>query len=374
MARIVLFGATGYTGRLIARDLVRTGAAPLLVGRSADTLTAMVEELNDTAPGGRAASFEVADLDRPGSLRRLLESPDDVVVSAVGPFARLGSVAVEAAIDAGCAYVDCTGEPAFIRRVFEDYGPRAQRTGARLLPAMGYDFVPGNLAGALLLRRYRGAGLTGLRIGYFVTGPFGPSSGSVASGAGIMLDPSFAWRDGSLQAERPGAHVHTFAVADADASAMSLGGSEHFALPRLDPQLRDVAVHVGWAGRWSRAAAAASGLAAGARQVPGIGTAMGAVFRTALGGASAEGPADHVRARSRSIVIAEGLGQDGADLGRVTVEGPNPYDLTAALLTWSARMLSRRAEKGVGTLGPVDAFGLDALVSGCLAIGLAETD
>ena len=114
MARIVLFGATGYTGRLIARDLVRTGAAPLLVGRSADTLTAMVEELNDTAPGGRAASFEVADLDRPGSLRRLLESPDDVVVSAVGPFARLGSVAVEAAIDAGCAYVDCTGEPAFI--------------------------------------------------------------------------------------------------------------------------------------------------------------------------------------------------------------------------------------------------------------------
>lgn len=374
MARIVLFGATGYTGRLIARDLVRTGAAPLLVGRSADTLTALVDELNDTAPGGRAASFEIADLDRPGSLRRLLDSPDDVVVSAVGPFARLGSVAVEAAIDAGCAYVDCTGEPAFIRRVFEDYGPRAARTGARLLPAMGYDFVPGNLAGALLLRRYQGAGLTGLRIGYFVTGPFGPSSGSVASAAGIMLDPSFAWRDGAVQSERPGAHVHSFDVSDGDADAMSLGGTEHFALPRLDPALRDVAVHVGWAGRWSRAASAASGLAAGARQVPGIGSAMGAVFRTALGGASAEGPADHVRARSRSIVVAEGVAADGAELGRVTVEGPNPYDLTAALLTWSARMLSRRAEKGVGTLGPVDAFGLDALVSGCLAIGLAETD
>jgi hypothetical protein len=101
---------------------------------------------------------------------------------------------------------------------------------------------------------------------------------------------------------------------------------------------------------------------------------MSAVFRSALGGASAEGPADHVRARSRSIVVAEGLGRGDELLGRTTIEGVNPYDLTASLLTWSARMLSRRADKGVGTLGPVEAFGLDALVSGCLALGVAEID
>jgi short subunit dehydrogenase-like uncharacterized protein len=101
---------------------------------------------------------------------------------------------------------------------------------------------------------------------------------------------------------------------------------------------------------------------------------MGAVFRSALGGASAEGPADHVRARSRSIVVAEGTDADGETLGRIMIEGVNPYDLTATLLTWSARMLSRRADKGVGALGPAEAFGLDALVSGCLALGLAEVD
>ncbi|MFN8125517.1 MAG: hypothetical protein U0R64_03275 [Candidatus Nanopelagicales bacterium] len=50
MARIILFGATGYTGRLVARDLVRTGAAPVLVGRSVEALTALVEELDDSAP------------------------------------------------------------------------------------------------------------------------------------------------------------------------------------------------------------------------------------------------------------------------------------------------------------------------------------
>lgn len=374
MARIVLFGATGYTGRLVARDLVRGGVAPVLVGRGSEALSALVEELNDQAPGGRAATFEVADTNRPASLRRLLRSPDDVLVSAVGPYARLGSVAVEAAVDAGCAYVDCSGEPVFIRSVFDEYGPQARRTGARLLPAMGYDFVPGNLAGGLLIDRYRGAGLASIRIGYFVTGPFGPSSGSVASAAGIMMDPSFGYRDGKVVTERPGAHVETFTVDGDEVQGLSMGGSELLALPRLDPDLTQIAVHVGWAGRWSRAASAASSLAAGALQVPGVGSAMGAVFRTALGGASAEGPAAHVRAKSRSIVFAEGFDPTGELIGRVSVEGPNPYDLTAALLTWSARMVSRRAENGVGALGPVDAFGLDALVSGCLALGLAEVD
>ncbi len=374
MARIVLFGATGYTGRLVARDLVRGGAAPLLVGRNSDALAELVEDLNEDAPGGRAASFEVATIDRPASLRRLLESPDDVVVSAVGPYARLGSVAVEAAVDAGCAYVDCAGEPVFLRQMFTEYDSKARRTGARLLPAVGYDFIPGNLAGTLLIDRYAPAGLTTLRIGYFVKGPFGPSSGSVASAAGVMLDPANTFRDGHLVSERPGARLRTFPVGNDTVSGLSLGGSEVFTLPGLDPRLQDIDVYVGWAGRWSRAAAAASGLAAGARQVPGLGSAMGAVFRSTLGGASAEGPADHVRGKTRSFVVAEGSAADGGVLGRVTLEGPNPYDLTSGLLTWAARMLSRRAERDVGTLGPVAAFGLDALVSGCLALGLCETD
>ncbi|MFN8125516.1 MAG: hypothetical protein U0R64_03270 [Candidatus Nanopelagicales bacterium] len=294
-------------------------------------------------------------------------------MSAVGPYTRLGDVAVEAAIDAGCAYVDCAGEPAFIRRVFTTYGPKARRTGARLLTAMGYDFLPGNLAGSLLISRHRGD-LRRVRVGYFVTGPFGASSGSVASAAGIMMDPSFGFRDGEIVTERPGAQVRDFDVDDVLTSGLSLGASEMFTLPNLDPALTDVSVFVGWAGRWARAASAAGSLAAGARQLPGVGTAVGAVVRGALGGASAEGPADHVRARSRTLVVAEGFDAADEPLGRVRVEGPNPYDLTAALLTWSARMLSRRADKDVGALGPVEAFGLDALVSGCLALGLAEVD
>lgn len=374
VGRIVLFGATGYSGRLAARELVRAGAAPVLAARSADALTALVNELSDEAPEGREPSHDVADADRPETVRRLLRSVDDVLVSTVGPFTRLGEAAVSAAVAAGCAYIDCSGEPAFLRRVFEEHGPEARRTGARLLPGIGYDFVPGNLAGALAIDRFGGHGLARIDIGYFVSGPFTASKGTVASGTGIMLDPSFSYRGGKLRSERPGAGVRSFRVGDRQATGIRLGGSELLALPRLDPALERITVNAGWPGRWAWVTSAAGAVTANARAVPGLGSAMNAVVRTAVGGASGEGPPAHVRSRSRSVVVTEAFDSDGGLLGRVRVEGPNPYDLTAGLLSWSARMLARRAERGTGTLGPVDAFGLDALVSGCLALGLAESD
>ncbi|MGH3949681.1 MAG: hypothetical protein ACRDSE_11230, partial [Pseudonocardiaceae bacterium] len=65
----------------------------------------------------------------------------------------------DAAIDGSAWYVDSTGEPPFIRTVFEHYGPHA--TVAGLIPAFGYDFVPGNLAAALALAE---AGETAVRV------------------------------------------------------------------------------------------------------------------------------------------------------------------------------------------------------------------
>ena len=100
---------------------------------------------------------------------RALVERGDVLVSTVGPFLRWGEPALEAAIGAGAHYLDSTGEGAFIRRVFEEFGPRAERADIGLLTAMGYDWVPGNLAGALALR---GAGAEARRveIAYFTTG------------------------------------------------------------------------------------------------------------------------------------------------------------------------------------------------------------
>lgn len=372
-SRILLFGATGYTGRITASILVRSGAAPVLVGRSETALRELVRKLSPDAPAGRKPTYAIADATSPETLRSLLRSPDDVLISTVGPFQRLGRAAVEAVIDAGAAYVDSTGEPSFIREVFERHGRRAERTGARLLPAMGYDFAPGNLASSLLISRCDPPPER-VDVGYFVRGPYSPSSGTVGTMAGIMLAPSYALKNGEIISQRTAAGVRSFRVGDANKDGVSIGGTEQFALRAIDPVLHDVNVYVGWTGRWSRAASAAGAMTSNAMQVPGIGTAVGAVMRAAVGGASDTGPAAHQRSRATSFVVAESPDPDGGPVRRVQVEGPNPYDLTGQLLTWSARMLSRRAEKNVGAMGPVSAFGPDAFVAGCMALGLAETD
>ena len=117
MSRIVLFGATGYTGDLTAREMVRRGMAPVLSARNPGRLQALADEL-----GG--LETQVADIGDPASVRALVER-GDVLVSTVGPFLRWGEPALEAAIGAGAHYLDSTGEGPFIRRVFEQYGPRA---------------------------------------------------------------------------------------------------------------------------------------------------------------------------------------------------------------------------------------------------------
>ena len=179
---IVLFGATGYTGGLTARALLERGARPVLAARNAQRLGALAEEL-----GG--LDTRVADVAQPAGLGGIV-GRGDVLVSTVGPFARWGEPAVEAVLAGGAHYIDSTGEGAFIRRIFEEWGPRAAMAGSALITAFGYDFVPGNLAGGLALRE-AGPDACRVEVCYMAPGggsPTAVSGGTRASAAGAMLD------------------------------------------------------------------------------------------------------------------------------------------------------------------------------------------
>ena len=167
--KIVLYGATGYTGGLTARAMVASGSRPVLAGRHQGRLTALAEQLSRAGDGIKLETA-VAGSEEPGPLRELIGA-GDVLVSTAGPFLKVGRAVVEAAVDAGAVYLDSTGEPPFIRQVFEEFGPRAEHTGAVLLTAFGYDYVPGNLAGALALQ-VAGPAATRVRVGYFVRGEY----------------------------------------------------------------------------------------------------------------------------------------------------------------------------------------------------------
>jgi short subunit dehydrogenase-like uncharacterized protein len=362
MGRIVLFGATGYTGRLTAGALVARGERPLLAGRNGELLAAMASGL-----GGLETA--IADVSEPATVRALLD-PSDVIVATVGPFARFGDAAAEAAIEAGASYLDSTGEPAFIRRVFEHFGPPAGAAGAGLLTAFGYDWVPGNLAGALALRE-AGEGATRVDVGYFSTGGTGGMSGGTrASLAGAMVDPAFEWREG-IRACRPAARVRTFDAAGKERPGVSVGSSEHFSLPRLHPGLREVNVYLGWFGGASRAMQAFSAINAQITKIPGVRAGITALTGRFVKG-STGGPDAEARAGTGSTIVAIAYSPDGDELASVTVTGVNGYEFTGRILAWGASTAAATGMLAAGALGPPEAFGLDQLEAGCAEAGISR--
>src|SRR5215218_8842804 len=315
-SRIVVFGATGYTGRLTAERLVAQGERPVLAGRS----EARLGELSDRLGG---LEWRTADVDRPGSVFALAE-PGDVLLSTVGPFKRWGVPAVRAAIAAPAIYLDCTGEPAFIRRVFDDYGAAARRAGATLLTAMGYDFVPGTLAGALALEE-AGEAATRVDVGYYALGggPGSLSRGTRASLAGVAFDEGFAFRDGGLRGVRAAERVRDFTVRGTARPAVSVGGGEHFTLPAAYPGLREVNVYLGWFGGLAKVVQASSLASSIVTLVPGVAS----VLRLGAGALAgmAGGPAAGTTPGTTSYVAAAAYGADGAPLAEVHLSGTDAY-------------------------------------------------
>jgi short subunit dehydrogenase-like uncharacterized protein len=368
----VLYGATGYTGALTAQAMIAGGARPVLAGRDQSRLSALATRLSQ-AGDGTELETAVAAADVPGPLGDLIGA-GDVLVSTAGPFMKVGRPVVAAAVDAGAVYLDSTGEPPFIRQVFEEFGPRAERTGAVLLTAFGYDYVPGNLAGALALQA-AGPAASRVQVGYFVRGDIrrGTSAGTRASATGMLLEPGYAFRGGRIVSERTAAHVTSFKVDGKKKEALSIGSSEHFALSRLrrpdgipaQAPLIDVGVYLGWFGRATRLVHYGSVLAAPVSSLPGVHRTLDAVARRIQRGGAAPGPA----AAIRSDVVAVARDPSGRYLAAAHLTGGDPYSFTASILAWAAGKAAADGARPAGALGPAEAFGADILERACADAG-----
>jgi short subunit dehydrogenase-like uncharacterized protein len=357
--RVVLFGATGYTGRLVAEAMVERGMRPVLAARSREKLDALAAEL------GGELETTVADVSDPPSVSALVER-GDVLVTTVGPFARWGTPAAAAATTAGAHYLDSTGESAFIREVFERYGPAAERAGCGMLTAFGYDWVPGNLAGALALRE-GGDEAVRVDLGYFFTGQARPSGGTQATIVASLGKPGFAFRDGRVTSERAAKRVRSFAVRSKQRDAISVGSSEHFTLPRIAPQLREVNAYLGWFGPLTRPMQVMS-LGAG---LPGASQLVKFAGEKLVKG-STGGPDAEARSKFGSHIVAIAYDGAGRELAEVHVAGGNAYTFTGRILAWGAERAAEGGLQGTGALGPVDGFGLVALTDGCRWAGLEQ--
>jgi short subunit dehydrogenase-like uncharacterized protein len=148
---IVLWGATGFTGRLVADYLVRnylggeTGLRLALAGRNKQKLEGTAKEIGaPQLPILVGDSFDADSLDE-------IASRTEVLISTVGPYAKYGAEIVAACVRNGTDYCDLTGETHFVRAMIDAHHEEAKKTGARIVHCCGYDSIPSDL-GTLMMQ------------------------------------------------------------------------------------------------------------------------------------------------------------------------------------------------------------------------------
>ena len=358
MPDVVLFGATGYTGRLTARALARRGADFAVAGRD----VAKLERLARETGAGAAHRAVAGDVD---ALVRALDGAR-VLVTCVGPFVTLGDTAAEAAVRAGVHYVDSTGEGAFVARLLERYDARARDAGVAMAPALGFDEVPADVVATIAT-----AGIDDPTLAPTYALPSAGSAGTVRSALGILASEGRALRGGRSVPVRAG-ECTRWAPMPAPLGvrrAMSFPLASGFVVP-LHLRLRGLETYV-------TTTRARSALAGAARPL------LRALHASAAGRAALdrvvarlpEGPDDDARARSRWTILAEARGP-GA-WRNVVATGTDPYGLTAETLAQAALEMARPGFGRAGVIAPVDALGLDVaertLVSAGVAIDVLGT-
>ncbi len=184
---LIVYGASGFTGRLVAEYLDQTYGGDLkwaLAGRNAEKLAAVRAEM------GIADSVPVvtADADQPDTLKALAERTR-LVLTTVGPYQLYGEPLVKACAEAGTDYVDLCGEPAWMRQMIDRYGDTAQRSGARIVFSCGFDSIPFDLGVFFLEQQAKEKGLAPLNR---VKGRVRAMKGTFSGGTAASLKATLA--------------------------------------------------------------------------------------------------------------------------------------------------------------------------------------
>jgi short subunit dehydrogenase-like uncharacterized protein len=338
---IAIYGASGFTGGLIARELKRLGARILIAGRDREKLERLSAEL-----GG--VPFRAVPVDDPAGLREMLE-PCSVVAACAGPFGLYGEPVVAAAAETGTHYLDTTGEQGFIRMVFDRYGAKAAEKGAVLVSGMGFDYLPGDLIAALTAD---GMGpLEEIVVAYCVHG-FEPTHGTALSGLEIMRGGDVVWADGDWRPAPRSADGGRWRFPEpiGEQRMLRYPAGEQVTVPR----------HV----ETARVRTLLNGMVVPPRLMPLaviasplLGLAMRTPLRQAMGALVKRlpaAPSEKSRSAARFTISCEARGKSGTRRG--VVRGSDVYGLTATSLAHGALLCADSAYERSGALAPAQAF------------------
>jgi short subunit dehydrogenase-like uncharacterized protein len=340
MPDVLLFGATGFAGKLTARALAARKTSFAVCGRRRSDLEAVASETG-------AEEVHLANVGDVSGLARAARGCR-VLLSCVGPFMELGNTAVEAALEAGVHYVDSTGEGDFVARLGDVYNESATRAGLILAPAMGFDEVPADVAATIACD-----GLTKPKLTITYAVPTTASPGTIRSVLPLLASKGPFVEDGSVRM-----------VATAEQKRWApmpppMGPRRSVSSPLAELRLAPLHLDLDSLGTYMTV-----GALQGAAMPLGMPLMRAAAsFKPALalaGRIAALVVPSATRDRSgRWTVLAEA--SSGSERRNVALSGTDVYGLTAELLASAATAVATGDVTGAGVVAPVQLLGVDRL-------------
>ncbi|HEY2750998.1 saccharopine dehydrogenase family protein [Phenylobacterium sp.] len=337
--RALLYGATGYTGRLVARRLAEAGVDVVLAGRNAEGVRRVAEPLG--------LAWMAFDLTSAGPIEQALASID-VVLHAAGPYDRTAGPMIAACLNTATHYLDLSGEwPSFVDAMASD--AEAREAGVMIMPGVGLTIVATDCLLALATQARPDA--TKLRVGISKAQVI--TRGSVVTATTLLSPDVVIRRNGALASVPAGSLVHAFDFGEGLSEAVAMSWAD-VVTGGLTTGVGDIEVYseMDWSQRAAYRASSMAMAITGARPWRALGGALAAAWP--------EAPSEERRKQAGFVLVAEAV-DPWRRVSRIrmrTRDGYTVSELTAAAAV--GRVLAGEAKPGFQT--PARVFGADFIL------------
>jgi short subunit dehydrogenase-like uncharacterized protein len=362
---VVVYGASGYTGRLVCEYLREYGIPFIAAGRSAEKLNAAMKS---NVAGIETANYEVVEVEHSVEALSKLFKGASVVLNTVGPFAKFGPEVVEACLATKCHYTDTTGEQDWLITLDQEYGARFAAAGLLLSPGLAQMYTTGEIAAQLCLET---PGLDTLDIAVFWGG-----SPTIASTQTILVNAAtskaYYLEQNQYVEWQPDAGLYHLSIPGQHEAALALpwGGTSHPVWFKKDPRVANVKV-LGGVFNKPLMLGVPQIVAAALKATEGMNPddRYAALAQTAASVMNTMPPRENPRInKSVDSVHASG------PLARAhcVIYGNCNYKQTGLLQAYAAASLRQQAPKRVGFASGCQAFGHHELLGTLRSFGLVQ--
>lgn len=352
---VIVYGATGFTGQLVAEEFVRRGLSVLVAGRNTEKLETLAARLR--ADGGNVKSAAV---EHTVKAMTALFTGSKIVFNISGPFNQIGSEVVEASLNAGCHYLDVTGEQDFMMDMKAQFGKTATKKKLAIISSNAFHWAPGGCAADIALET---PGVDTIEVIYQVYGFM--TLASAKSSFRVAKRDQYENRNGTLSEYKYNKMYRKVAIPGLKKKvpAACLGTAENVWFEN-DSRLKNMQVLR--ADPASRVVGKTFLLFQGLQKV--ISRDKLDMVTDKLTDRFWKDKPREEDGESEFVIVAKGTGPSGSS--EVILRGDKPYYMTGVMCGYAAEIILAGKIKSTGFTSPYEAFGARELIEATAPMGI----